>query len=168
MDIAHIEWMAEKALVVCQKENIDDDLLLPLVILHDCGYAETPKDNPYKLAVRKQHMKKGAEIAKKILEKLDYPPKKTKRVVNYISVHDNWALGDNNIYKEDKILGVFNDLDFIWMATPKGFQEVRKILDKNQEEMRKYLEDNEKINNRPFSTPTTKKLFYSYLKDRAN
>ena len=168
MDLAHIKWMMKEALTVCRKENIDDSLLLPLVILHDCGYAITPKNNSFKLTTRKQHMRKGAEITKKILGKIDYPKKKVKKIINYVFVHDNWALGDNSIYRKDKILSVFNDLDFIWMVTPRGFQEVGKILNKNPQDMLEYLENNEKLNNRPFFAPTTKKLFYSYLKKRTN
>lgn len=168
MDIKHIEWMAEQALVVCEKENIDDSLLLPLVILHDCGYAKTPKDNPFKLNLRKIHMKKGAEIAKEILGKLNYPENKTKKIIRYVFTHDNWAIGDNKIYKKDKILGTFNDLDFIWMATPMGFRDVGEILNKNPKEMLGYLKNNEKLNNRPFSTLTTSKLFNFYLIKIAN
>ena len=41
MDIDHVEWMMEQAKVLCQKEDIDKTLLMPLVILHDVGYGET-------------------------------------------------------------------------------------------------------------------------------
>ena len=97
MDIDHIEWMMKDAFLVCQKENLDDSLLLPLVILHDVGYAEVPKDNPFKLNLRKAHMEAGAKIARHILEKLNYPKDKIKKIEYYVSVHDNWALGDNSV-----------------------------------------------------------------------
>lgn len=166
MDIEHITWMMKDALIVCKLEKLDDSLLLPLVILHDVGYAEVPKDNPFKLDLRKAHMKAGAKIAKIILKKVDYPENKTKKIVYYVSVHDNWALGDNEIYLRDKILGAFTDLDFMWMATPKGFPELMKILGKSHTEMIDYIEHCEKLTLRPFSTPTTKRLFEDYLRDR--
>jgi hypothetical protein len=166
MDLDHIEWMMKDAVLVCQKENLDDSLLLPLVILHDVGYAEVTKDSPFKLNLRKAHMEAGAKIARRILEKLNYPEDKIQKIEYYISVHDNWALGDNEIYKRDKILGAFTDLDYMWMATPKGFPALMKILNKNNQEMLEYLETNDKPKLRPFFTKTTKNLYEGYLEDR--
>jgi len=163
MDIEHIEWMMNDAILVCKKENLDDSLLLPLVILHDVGYAKVPKDNPFKMDIRKAHMKSGAIIAKNILEKIKYPKEKTEKIVHLVSIHDNWAFGENDIYKNDIILGVFTDLDYMWMATPKGFPELMKILKKNPKEMIEYLEKDDKPKLRPFSTKTTKNLYIEYL-----
>ena len=166
MDIDHIEWMMKDAFLVCQKENLDDSLLLPLVILHDVGYAEVPKENPFKLNLRKAHMEAGAKIARRILQKLNYPKDKIEKIEYYVSVHDNWALGENEIYKKDLILGTFTDLDYMWMATPKGFPALMKILNKNKQEMLEYLETNDKPQLRPFSTKITKNLYEKYLEDR--
>lgn len=166
MDVDHIEWMMKDAVLVCQKEKLDDSLLLPLVILHDVGYAEVPKDNPFKLNLRKAHMKAGAKIARRILEKLNYPKDKIEKIEYYVSVHDNWALGEIEVYN-DEILGAFTDLDFTWMATPKGFPALMKILDKSHQEMIDYLEDRETpAKCLPFSTKTTKSLYEKYLEDR--
>ena len=166
MDIDHIEWMMKDALIACKQEKLDDTLLLPLVILHDVGYSKSPKDNPFKLDLRKAHMKAGEKIAKKILEKANYPKSKIEKITYYVSVHDNWALGKDDIYKKDKILGTFNDLDFMWMATPKGFPAIMKILNKNCDELIRYIENDDKPKKRPFSSKTTKKLFEKYLNDR--
>ncbi|MBC8495779.1 hypothetical protein H8D36_06505 [archaeon] len=166
MDVSHIEWMMPEALLVCQKEDLDDSLLLPLVILHDVGYAEVPKDHPFKLDVRRAHMAAGVKIARRILEQLNYSKEKTEKIEYYISVHDNWAWGDNEIYKQDIILGTFTDLDYAWMATPKGFLALMKILEKNKQEMFEFLKTNDKLVLRPFSTKTVKDLYESYLEDR--
>ena len=56
-------------------ENIDESLLLPLVILHDVGYANVPSYDPYNLNTRKKHMREGAKIAKILLKKLNYQKK---------------------------------------------------------------------------------------------
>lgn len=165
MDIDHIEWMMQDALLVCEKEGTDDTLLLPLVILHDVGYAEVPKDDPTKLEMRKAHMKAGAKIAKEILEKAKYPSGKAEKIEYYVSAHDNWAFGDDE-YKRDKLLGAFKDLDFIWMATPKGFPAMMKVLGKNKKEMIKYVESRPEEENFEFSCQTTKELFERYLNDR--
>jgi len=166
MDLDHIEWMMKDAILVCEQENIDDSLLLPLVILHDVGYAEVPKDNPLKLNLREAHMNSGAIITKRILDKVAYPKDKAEKIIYYISVHDNWAFGENDIYKKDVILRVFNDLDYMWMATPKGFPALMKILKKNHMQMIEYLENDDKPKLRPFSTATTKNLYVKYLDDR--
>jgi len=166
MNINHIEWIMRDALLVCRKEKLDDSLLLPLVILHDVGYAMVAKDNPYNLDIRKSHMKAGAEITRQLLEEIDYPKSKTQKIEYYVSVHDNWAFGENEIYRNDIILGTFQDLDYIWMATPKGFLALQKILGKNRKEMLEYLITNDKPKLRPFSTNSTKNIYENYLKDR--
>lgn len=165
-DIDHIVWMIQDALKVCKAEKIDETILLPLVILHDVGYSQIPKDNSFKIIIRKSHMQKGAKLAKEILEKLNYSINKTEKISYYVSVHDNWALGDNIIYKKDKILGTFNDLDFIWMTTKKGFDSVRKIMKKKPQEMLEWVENNEKLIKRPFKTKIVKKLWKKYLTER--
>lgn len=166
MDINHIEWMTGDAFAVCKIENLDESILLPLVILHDVGYSEIPPSNPFNLDMRKEHMKKGAEIARYILEELGYDAEKTEKISHLISIHDNWALGDDQSYKDNIVLGTFNDLDFMWMATPKGFPALLKIRNVSSKEMMHYLETNDKLTKRPFFTKTTKEIFERYLEDR--
>ena len=165
-DIEHINWMMKDAMFICEEENIDDSLLLPLVILHDVGYRNIESGNPLDLNLRKAHMEEGEKISRNILMKLNYNKDKINQISYYVSVHDNWALGEDKIYKEDLILGVFNDLDFMWMATPKGFSVMRDILKKDKKAMVEYLENEEKLIKRPFSTKTTKSLFGKYLSER--
>ena len=85
-------------------------------------------------------------------------------VYHQYTVHDNWAFGDNKVYK-DKCLGSFTDLDFIWMLTPKGFPAMMKLLNKTPKQLIKEIETDEKHKNRPFVTKTTKELYEKYLKD---
>ncbi|MBU1974886.1 MAG: hypothetical protein KKG59_00625 [Nanoarchaeota archaeon] len=165
MDIGHVSWMMVEAEKVCQAEGLDDSLLLPLVILHDVGYAEVPNDNPFKIDMRKDHMRAGAEIAERILGDMNYPADKKDKIVYYISVHDNWALGDDSVY-EDKIMSVFNDLDFTWIVAPNGLEGLADILEKSLEETLKWVENDDKPDRRPFATETTKKLFETLLEAR--
>ena len=64
------------------------------------------------------------------------------------------------------ILGAFNDLDYMWMSTEKGFQALQIILKKTPEEMIEYLLTDEKLVDRPFGTIKTRELFESYIADR--
>jgi len=153
--------------IICEKENLDASILLPLAILHDVGYAEVSnKDNPFQLDIRRAHMKAGSDIAERILKEIGYPEEKIRIIADYIAVHDNWAFGEHDRYINDVLLGTFNDLDYMWMATKKGFDSAMVMLKKTPEEMLRYLKDNEKPVNRPFSTETTKELYANYLKDR--
>ena len=167
-DVDHIEWMMDVAEQVCEKEGIDKTIFLPLVILHDAGYSqvENPKDNSYKIDMRKAHMKAGEELSKEILKSVNYNSEKIEKISYYVSVHDNWALGDDKIYLKDHLLGIFHDLDFMWMATPKGFPFLMKMLQKNPKEMLDYIINNDNLTKRPFSSKTTKELFWKYINDR--
>ena len=167
MDIDHIEWMMKAAEKVCNNEGLDKTIFIPLVILHDVGYsrAQDPKDNSYKLAMRRAHMEAGAKLAIEILEQLNYPKDKAGRISYYISVHDSWALDNSDEFRKDKMLGAFNDLDFMWMATPKGFPAVITILKKDKKDMLSYIETNDKLKDRPWSTATTKQMFEAYIAD---
>lgn len=166
MDVEHVKWMMKEAEAVAKKESLDESILLPLVILHDVGYANVPKGNPFNLDMRRAHMAEGKKIAEKMFAKLKYPQSKAALVAHYVSVHDSWVLGDNEIYNKDKLLGAFSDLDFIWMATEKGFQAMKKVLRKDDKEMLGCLEKDEKPRLRPFATKTTKDLFKQCLDAR--
>jgi hypothetical protein len=166
MDVDHIEWMMWDAMMLSEKEDVDLSILLPLAILHDVWYSRVPKDNPFNLDLRAAHMKEWAVIAKEILENIWYPEDKIEKISYFVSVHDNWALWQNDLYKENLELWAFNDLDYMWMATPKWFPALMTILKKDKEQMIEFLETNEKLINRPFATKTTKGLYEDYLDDR--
>lgn len=162
IDIDHISWMMKDAMTVCKKENLDDSLLLPLVILHDVGYGVG--EHVYlEKELKKEHMVAGAKIAEEILQKINYPKDKMKKIVYYISVHDNWIYGENNLYKNDLILGAFNDLDFMWLVVPKGFTAIKKILNKTDKELIDHIKNDTKLVRRPFATKTTKQLYEKYM-----
>jgi putative nucleotidyltransferase with HDIG domain len=163
MDIAHINWMTKNAEKVVEKENLDSSILIPLVILHDVGYAVSKKAY-FEKDKKTQHMKEGAKISREILEKLNYDKKKIKVICGLIKIHDNWIFGDYKIYKKNKILWVFNDLDFIWLLTKKGFSEVRKVLNLNKKQMLEYIKKDKRHQKLGFATKTTEKLYKDLLK----
>jgi len=171
MDLDHIDWMKTTSLYICNKENIDYSLLGPLSILHDVGYSEVPghmKATPFKSQVRKLHMKEGKFIARNILSSIGYDKTKTEQVAYYVSVHDVWDLGVIEIYLENRVLGNFKDLDFIWMYTPKGFQHMMQLLEKDKYQLLEWLkgQTSPAWNKKPFSNPTTQALYDRYLSER--
>lgn len=165
-DMEHVEWMIDQSAIVCVEENLQDALLLPLVILHDVGYGSISSTDYFNRDARIKHMEEGAKIAASILAELSFPSDELRKIIHYVSVHDNWAIGDDELYRGDLTLGVFNDLDFTWMASAKGFRYVAQILRMDSCQMLEYLENNEKLTRRPFSVRTTERIFRNELSKR--
>ena len=171
MDVNHIIWMMQIVEKICKSEDIDESILMPLAILHDVGYSELTDSahaNYYDTDIRKAHMKAGALIARRILDSVSYPPDKTDRIVQYVAVHDNWAYGEVDMYIQDKLLGTFKDLDYLWLYTAEGCRSIQPILKKNNVEMLAHLHNEQTPihNKKPFSTEFTRKLRETYLQER--
>lgn len=171
MDVAHIEWMMERVREVCAQENLDESMLMPLAILHDVGYA-TLRDpataNYYDTDIRRAHMKAGAEIAESILYTVEYPTDKSKKIVKYVGIHDNWAFGEVDMYINDKVLGTFKDFDYLWIYTKVGCAAIQHVLKKNNSEMLAHLrnEISPIHGKKPFSTIYAQNLREMYLIER--
>lgn len=171
MDIDHIKWMMRMVDEICKQENLDETILMPLAILHDVGYETLVNPvtaNYYDKDIRRAHMKAGTEIAEQILKSVDYPKDKSKKIVKYVGIHDNWSFGEVDIYKKDKILGTFKDLDYLWIYTKKGCNVIKKVLKKNDREMLKHLKNEVSpiFGKKPFSTSFAQQLRKNYLKER--
>lgn len=171
MDVAHIEWMMSQIEEVCKKDVLDKTVLMPLAILHDVGYATLVNPataNYYDKDIRRAHMKAGTEIAEQILKSIDYPSDKTRKIVELIGVHDNWAYGEVDLYLNDKILGTFKDLDYLWIYTKVGCNTIQKVLKKNNAEMLEHLRNEVSPihGKKPFSSKYTQMLRETYLKER--
>lgn len=109
--------------------SLDREVMIPAALLHDIGYSQIslPDKNKthYINRVSKQqekiiraHMKLGAELAERILEKCKYDTKKIRRICQIISTHDNHALGLPISSNEGRLL---KEADILWMATEKAF-----------------------------------------------
>ena len=125
-DVEHVKWLSEVIVKYADESELDYDILLPVVILHDVGYSKISKGaNPYDLDIRKLHSELGAEISQEILEELDYPKDKIKEVKRLILKHDNWAFGDT--FDDEPILRIFNNFDFMWKASKERFEILKKF-----------------------------------------
>ncbi len=165
-DVPHIEWMMKEADKIADIENLNKEMLLPIVILHDVGYATVNQDNPSIKDKKTKiiHMKEGAKIAKEILEKMDYNQNLIEKITYYISVHDNWILGDDSPYKECKEMAVFNDLDFLWTTTSFNiFKTQAKSMNYTLKEFYQSWKKDEKLTRRPFCCNYTKQMFFNSM-----
>jgi len=144
-DVEHIKWLFNTIPKYVDKSEIDFDVLMPVVILHDIGYSKVPKNaDPYNLDIRELHSKEGAKMAENILLSLDYPNKKIVEIKRLILKHDNWAFGDN--FSDEPVLRIFNNFDFMWMASEKGFDIVRGFMKKTPKEFYKQIQEFQKTN----------------------
>lgn len=170
-DIPHIEWMMGEVNKIAETEELDIELLMPIAILHDVGYAMTSSDNPNikDEGIKIAHMREGAKIAKKILDEVGYDKSLTEKIVHYISVHDNWLLGDDSPYKECKEMAVFNDFDFLWVTTDiQIFKTVAKAMKMTPEEFYEFWSKDEKLTRRPFCCDYTRDMWKNSMQDIKN
>jgi hypothetical protein len=144
-DVEHIKWLFKVIIKYVDKSEVDYDILIPVVLLHDVGYSKVPKgSNPFDLDIRKLHSEEGVKIAQELLEELDYPKDKIGEIKRLILKHDNWAFGDD--FEEEPILRIFNNFDFIWMASGKGFDIVRKLMKKEPKEFYEQIQEFQRKN----------------------
>lgn len=126
-DVEHVKWLYETVPKYISNEEINHDILMPVAILHDVGYSMVPKgSDSYNLDIRKAHSEYGADIAEKIMKELNFEDSQIKEVKRLILKHDNWAFGDSFI--DEPVLLAFNNYDFMWMASEKGFDICREAM----------------------------------------
>ena len=155
-DIVHVSWMMRQANLLCKKEKIDESILIPLVILHDIGYAIT-EQTYYEKEKKKAHMIEGAKLAKQLLKQINYDFDKINQICSYIKIHDNWIFGETEIYENDKLLGIFHDLDFLWVTSENGFSFMIGALKKTRNQFIKELK--QEASQKKFATQSTKEIF---------
>lgn len=166
MDVEHIRWMYSTLCGLLPVSGVKTDIVAPLVILHDIRYSALPAQNPFELEMRRAHMKVGAEVSAPLMFASGYVHDIVTRVCQLISIHDTWAFGEHEPYREYRELGILNDLDFAWMATNQGFSALCCILEKTPSELFRYIAENEKLKNRPFICTETEEVFFTLLSER--
>jgi len=80
-DWFHVERVFRTALKIGKTEKADMSILKPAVLLHDIA---RKKEDMGKV---KCHAQEGAKMAKKILNKLNYPQEKIEKIIYAIGVH---------------------------------------------------------------------------------
>ena len=96
-NVIHTKIALGYALELLKREKGQEDVVIPAVLLHDVGWKMIPAHlhltafgpNPSNPELAKVHEVEGARIARIILEKLHYPPEKTKEICRIIRGHDS-------------------------------------------------------------------------------
>ncbi|MBU3934445.1 HD domain-containing protein [Patescibacteria group bacterium] len=168
-DLDQIDWMIKQADRLADNLGLDKRILMPLVILHDVGYAFIQEHNPNikDQESKRVHLEEGVKIARKILEQVNYDSELTEKIVYFVSVHDNWVFGDNQPYKDSKLLSLFNDLDFLYaQSSYEAFKYHGDSMGIPVEKMYDFWMNDEKLKRRPFCCPETKALFEDFMNQR--
>jgi len=143
-DLIHCKQAAELVADFIKKYHRGDpDILVPVAIFHDIGHAVILPEHfdrvsgPNKLPDSKLvHMLTGAKIAKDLLQKIHYPSKKIKEIVEIISTHD---IEDKKLFNTEN-KKIFNDLDTLDRFSLARFRAIMRIFKWSPEETCKYLE----------------------------
>jgi hypothetical protein len=165
-DVSQVEWMMTQVEELVKREHLNEDLLMPLCILHDIGYSKVTETNPSPKSKEAKivHMAEGAKLAREILDEVEYDKTLADQIVRYVSVHDNWLLNDDTPYKECREMAAFNDLDFIYAVSGMPVLKTQaESMQKTETEMLDFWLHDEKLERRPFCCSYTKKMFYEYI-----
>lgn len=113
---------------------IDEDILIPVAIMHDIGHSAILPEHyrhitgPEKLINGKLvHMLAGAKIARDILNAVGYDKAKSEEIVDIISVHDADALKDVDlkVFYDTENKKIFHDFDRMDAFTEKRLEKLR-------------------------------------------
>jgi hypothetical protein len=96
-NLIHTRTALRYALKLLSQEKGEEGIVIPAIILHDVGWKMIPAHlhltafgpNPSNPELARVHEVEGARIARIILEKLHYPPEKTKEICRIIRGHDS-------------------------------------------------------------------------------
>lgn len=121
-NLIHTQIVLRYALKLLKKEKRDEEVVIPAVLLHDVGWKAIPEKlqltafgpNPSNPELGKVHEVEGARIAKEILEAVDYPPQKVKKICQIIRGHDSRK---RPISQNDRIV---KDADKLFRYSPQG------------------------------------------------
>ena len=119
----HTEISVRFAEMLLEKEGGDENVVMPAIILHDVGWIKVPEDEQHKgfgpeiqsPSVVKKHELEGVEMAKGILEAVDYNKAKVAEILEIIEGHDSRKEADS--INES----IVKDADKLWRFSREGF-----------------------------------------------
>ncbi len=125
-DSGHASVTLEYVKTLLALEKGDEKVIVPSIILHDIGWSQMPTDRAMLIFDQKaspeekkeatlEHQNKGVELARKILDSVQYPENLTKEILEIISQHDT---RQDFISKNE---GLARDADKLWRFSGIGF-----------------------------------------------
>ncbi len=161
----HTEISVRFAEVLLEKEGGDEEIVMPAIILHDVGWIRVPEDEQHKgfgpeiqsPSVVKRHELEGVQIAKGILEAVNYEKEKIAKILDIIEGHDSRKeTGSIN----DSIV---KDADKLWRFSREGFAiDCERFGLQPTERIKKKDLDIERI----FFTESAKQIARKEIKER--
>lgn len=169
-DKGHARTVTSCAYRLLEKERADENIVIPAAILHDVGWSQLPRKERFlkfsptatkeeKIQNRLKHQKEGVKIARRILEKVDYPPNLSEKILEIISQHDTRK---GFISKEE---GLVRDADKLWRFSKIGFKKDLKRFNFTFQQLEEKLLKNLKDPNFIYSQ-TAKNIAEEELKNR--
>jgi HD superfamily phosphodiesterase len=121
-NLIHTQIALGYALKLLKSEEGDEEIVIPAIILHDVGWSVVPEHlhltafgpNPTNPKLTRIHEVEGAKIAKAILKKFNYPPRKIKEICQIIQGHDSRK---RPLSWNDRIV---KDSDKLWRYSRRG------------------------------------------------
>ena len=165
MNDIHTEISIRFAKVLLKEEGGDEEIVMPAIILHDVGWIRVPEDEQHKgfgpeiqsPRVVKNHEREGVEIAKGILEAVNYSNEKIAEILEIIESHDS----RKETYSINE--SIVKDADKLWRFSREGFTIDCDRFDlKPMERLKKKDLDIEKI----FFTASAKQIARKEIKKR--
>ncbi|MEA2180558.1 MAG: hypothetical protein QOG77_3855 [Solirubrobacteraceae bacterium] len=122
----------------------DADIVLPAILLHDCGYFLVPEEDHLKgLAgapvgwepdITRRHEIEGARLAGEILGQVGYDPERTALIQEIVDGHDSRT---EALSLEDALV---KDADKLWRYTASGVRICHTWMDRSPEEFMDFVE----------------------------
>jgi HD superfamily phosphodiesterase len=161
-DAGHAETSLKYALKLVELENVNEDVVIPAIILHDVGWSQLPEKRRMKVfdpgareAERREvvyeHQIEGIKLALKILREVDYPPELIDEILDIISQHDTRK---GFVSKNE---GIVRDADKLWRTSAKGFTVAEERAKKREAQRFKQIEKGLKKEDY-FSSETARKM----------
>ena len=122
----------------------DADIVLPAILLHDCGYFLVPEDEHLKgLAgapigweadITRRHEVEGARLAGEILERVGYDPERAAAIQEIVDGHDSRT---EALSIEDALV---KDADKLWRFTENGVRICHVWMDRTPQDFMDFVE----------------------------
>lgn len=161
----HTKISVRFAAMLLEQEGGDEDVVIPAIILHDVGWIRIPEDEQRKgygpeiqsPSVVKRHELEGVQIAKGILEAVNYEREKIAEILDIIEGHDSRK--ETGSINES----IVKDADKLWRFSSEGFTiDCDRFNLKPMERVKKKDLNIDKI----FFTETAKQIARKEIKER--